>query len=253
MVRELGDRRPWFVRLTHQFGRIVIPAMTHVHLEGLDRPDLPRTGPLIVASNHISNADPALIGSWVSPALGRQLHWLGKEESLRWPLLGWAIAENGVIGVRRGTGDIEAFRLARRVLDEGYVLVVFPEGTRSRTASLQAAKDGIAILALRTGAPILPIGIHGTEHFWPRGKLPWFRGGDVTLRVGAPFRIPAPTGGDRKAAQHEATATIMRRIAELLPPAYRGAYAGAVDDAAGDQAGDASADAVDRVSAPRVT
>lgn len=245
MTRRLIDRRPWFVRLTHQFGRIVIPLMTHVHLEGLDRRDLPRTGPLIIASNHISNADPGLIGSWVSPALGRQLHWLGKEESLRWPLLGWAIAENGVIGVRRGTGDIEAFRLARRVLDEGHVLVVFPEGTRSPTASLQEAKDGIAILALRSGAPILPIGIHGTEHFWPRGKLPWFRGGDVTLRVGAPFTLAAPgPGADRKAAQHAATERIMRSIAELLPPGYRGAYAASETE---------SSETPEGVSAPRVT
>lgn len=241
MVRELVDRRPWFVRLTHQFGRIVIPLMTHVHLEGLERADLPRTGSLIIASNHISNADPGLIGSWVSPALGRQLHWLGKEESLRWPLLGWAIAENGVIGVRRGTGDIEAFRLARRVLDEGHVLVVFPEGTRSRTASLQEAKDGVAILALRTGAPILPIGIHGTEHFWPRGKLPWFRGGDVTLRVGAPFRLDPAIGGDRKAAQRAGTETIMRHISELLPVSYRGAYALGVDGDAVHASGPVSA------------
>jgi 1-acyl-sn-glycerol-3-phosphate acyltransferase len=198
-----------------------------VTLEGLDRPDLPRSGPLIVASNHISNGDPGVIGSWLSPALGRQLHWLGKEESLRWPLLGWAIAQNGVIGIRRGAADIDAFRTARRVLDEG---LVFPEGTRSRSASLQEAKDGVAILALRTGATILPVGVSGTEVFWPRGKLPQFAG-DVAMRVGAPFQLEPSDDGDRKAAQRAATETIMARIAELLPPAYRGVYADRVPPA----------------------
>lgn len=225
--RRLSDRRPLFVRLTHLVGLVVARLLTRATVEGLDRPDLPRTGPVIVTVNHLSNSDPILIGPWLGPALGRQLHWVGKEELLRIPLFGWAIAENGVIGIRRGEGDIEAFRLAKRVLDEGHVLVIFPEGTRSRTGRLGRAKAGVGLLAVRTGAQILPVALTGTERLWPRGGLPR-PGARISMRVGAPYRLPPAAGGDRRRMQVEATETIMRRIAALLPPSYRGVYA---DDA----------------------
>lgn len=238
---RLSDRRPPFVRLTHGFGRTLITFLSRrVTIEGLDQVAIPRTGPLIIAANHISNADPGLIGPWISPAIDRQLHWLGKEESLRWPLVGWAIGQNGVIGVRRGAADLDAFRTALRVLEEGLVLVVFPEGTRSRTGALQRAKDGVAILAHRSGAPILPVGITGTERLWPRGGFLRFTD-EVTMRIGEPFRIAPPSSGaDRKAETAAATELVMQRIAALLPPGYRGVYAGPEETEEG-------------VSAPRVT
>ncbi len=115
------------------------------------------------------------------------------------------------------------------------MLAVFPEGTRSPTGGLQEAKDGIAILALRTGAPILPVGLSGTDRFWPRGDRPHY-GGTVGLRVGRPFTVSGAaggsTGGDRRQAQHRATEEIMTRVAELLPPRHRGAYADQVRKAA---------------------
>lgn len=225
----LEDGISWFIRLTDLTGRTIFRCVTRVHIEGVDRSLLPVTGPLIIAANHLSNADAPLIGSWLTPILGRRIHWLGKEEALDWPVLGWAMRQNGVFGIRRGAADVEAFRLARRVLDEGHVLVVFPEGTRSRTGGLQEAKDGLAILALRTGAPILPIGIAGTDRFWPRGQRLWGIGGSLTMRVGRPFTLARPgPGEDRRAAQREATRLIMTRIAELLPPRHRGVYAAAV-------------------------
>jgi 1-acyl-sn-glycerol-3-phosphate acyltransferase len=233
-ARPLRDDRSAFVRLTHATGRVLLRCLTRVRIRGLGA-DLPATGPLIIACNHLSNADPIVVGSYVSPALGRNLHWLGKEEALRIPIFGWAMAENGVFGIRRGAADIEAFRLAKRILDEGHVLVVFPEGTRSRTGGLAEAKDGIAILALRTGAPILPVGVSGTDRFWPIGSRRFHPGGAIALHVGTPFTLPEPVpGADRRAAQHAATEEIMRRIAELLPPANRGVYAGLVE--AGDPA-----------------
>ena len=127
----------------------------------------------------------------------------------------------------RSTADIEAFRLARRILDEGHALFVFPEGTRSRDGSLSEARDGVAVLALRTGAPIVPVAIAGSHGVWPRGqKLP-HPGGHVTVRVGPPFRVAdeLPPDADRKAAKGLATDLIMRRIAALLPPGQRGRYA----------------------------
>lgn len=205
--------------------RVFCRAMTRVAIEGpID--EIPRQGPLIIAANHASNLDVPVIGSWLIPRIGRRIHWLGKKELFDWPIIGWVAANGGVHPVDRGGADVEAFRLAQRIVDEGHVLFVFPEGTRSPDGALQEARDGIALLALRTGAPIVPIGISGTDRVWPKGQRLPHPGGRVTVRVGRPFR-PAdelPEGTDRSAAKRLATRLIMGRIAELLPPRQHGAY-----------------------------
>ncbi len=203
-------------------------AITRISIEGaLD--ELPRIGPLIIASNHASNLDVPVIGSWLIPRLGRRIQWLGKKELFEWPVIGWVAANGGVHPVDRGAADVEAFRLAQRILDEGHVLFVFPEGTRSPDGALQAARDGVALLALRTGAPIVPLGIAGSQGVWPKGQRLPHPGGRVTVRVGKPFR-PAellPPGTSRTAAKGLTTAMIMGRIAALLPPDQRGIHGGA--------------------------
>lgn len=208
-------------------GRIFGRAMTRVSIQGALH-ELPREGPLIIAANHASNLDVPVIGAWLIPRLGRRIHWLGKKELFDWPVIGWVAARGGVHPVDRGVADVEAFRLARRILDEGHVLFVFPEGTRSPDGALQEARDGIALLALRTGAPVVPIGISGSNGVWPKGQRLPHPGGRVTVRVGRTFR-PAeelPAGTDRQAAKRLTTNLIMRRIADLLPPRQRGAYGG---------------------------
>lgn len=235
-LERLDDRPDWVIRATDALARLVFRATTRVRLEGLERLH-GLDGPILIVANHVSNADAPLIGSFLIPALGRRIHWLGKQEALDWPILGRIFARNGVIGVRRGEADIEAFRAAKRVLDEGHVLCIFPEGTRSPNGALQEAKEGTAILALRTGARILPVGVVGTSGVWPRGRALPRPGGRVALRVGEPFTLGAVgTGSARRAGQQAATGEIMGRIAELLPPAQRGAYA--ADVAAGGSDGD---------------
>lgn len=213
-------------------GRTFARAMSRIRIEGaLD--EIPREGPVILAANHASNFDAVVIGAWLIPRLGRRIHWLGKKELFAWPLVGWAAANGGVHPVDRGAADVEAFRLAKRILDEGHVLFVFPEGTRSPDGALQHAQDGLASLALRTGAPIVPLGIAGSNRVWPRGqKLP-HPGGHVTVRVGRPFRLAdlLPPDTDRRTAKGLATTLIMGRIAALLPPSQRGAYATGMDTA----------------------
>jgi len=205
--------------------RVLLAGLTRVSVEGaFDR--IPRDGPAIVAANHASNLDPVVLGSTLMPRLGRRLQWLGKKELFAWPIVGWIAANGGVHPVDRSTADVEAYRLAKRILDEGHALFVFPEGTRSADGTLQPARDGVAALALRTGAPIIPVGIAGSSGVWPRGqKLP-HPGGRVTVRVGEPFRLAdvLPASLDRKAAKEPATEEIMRRIAALLPPTQRGHY-----------------------------
>jgi 1-acyl-sn-glycerol-3-phosphate acyltransferase len=209
-------------------GRIFGRIMGRTRLEGAIS-QIPRHGPVILAANHASNLDAVVIGSWLIPRLGRRIHWLGKKELFAWPIIGWTATHGGVHPVERGAADIEAFRLARRILDEGHVLFVFPEGTRSKDGALQQARDGLAVLALRTGAPIVPLAISGSNRVWPRGqKLPR-PGGHVKIRVGRPFQ-PAdllPPGTDRRTAKGLVTTMIMARIAALLPPSQQGVYGGA--------------------------
>ncbi len=205
--------------------RLVARAFTRVRLEG-DFEAIPRTGPVILAANHISNADAVLIGAFLTPRLGRRMHWLGKKEMFEWPVLGWLFKNGGIIPVDRGGADVEAFRVAQRVLDAGEVLTVFPEGTRSPTGELQTPKDGLAMLALRTDATIVPIGISNTDRIWPRGRAFPLPGKHATLRIGQPFRVGdlLPPGIDRKAAKGLATTLIMGRIAALIDPRHRGTY-----------------------------
>jgi len=207
-------------------GRFFVRALTHLRIEG-DLAAIPREGPVIIASNHASNLDPVILGSWLVPAVGRRIHWLGKKELFEWPIAGWIARNGGVHPVDRGGSDAEAFRLAKRILDEGHILVVFPEGTRSRTGELRTPRDGVALLALRTGAPIVPVGIAGSHRVWPPGRKIPKPGGRVVFRLGSPIRLDeaVPAGTDRKTAKGLATNLLMRRIAALLPRDQQGPYA----------------------------
>ncbi len=221
---RMPDRPSLFIRLTDLTGRTIVRSLTRVHVDGIENAH-GLTGPVIVASNHASNADGVLVASRITPAIGRRIYLLGKKEATEWPVFGLGLRLNAVIGIRRGAADLEAFRAAKHVLDEGHVLGIFPEGTRSHTGALQEAKDGLAILALRTGATILPVGCANTDRFWPRGSRP-HHGGWVGLRVGRPFILEEITRGlGRRQAQGAATDAIMGRIAGLLPPRQRGFYA----------------------------
>jgi 1-acyl-sn-glycerol-3-phosphate acyltransferase len=219
-----GDITP-LIRVSALGARFVARAFTRVRIEG-DLDAIPRDGPVILAANHISNADAVLIGAFLTPRLGRRIHWLGKKEMFDWPVVGFIARNGGIIPVDRGAADVEAFRVARRVLDAGSVLMVFPEGTRSPTGELQPPKDGLSMLALRTNATIVPIGISNTDRVWPKGRAIPTPGRHATMRIGEPFRVGdlLPPEIDRKAAKGLATTLIMRRIAALLDPRHRGTY-----------------------------
>ena len=223
----VDDIAPWMAALAGAV-RVGLAGLTRVRVEGaID--EIPRTGPVIVAANHSSNLDVPVLGSSLMPKLGRRLQWLGKRELFDWPIIGWIARNGGVHAIDRGAADVEAFRIATRILDEGHALFVFPEGTRSRDGTLGEGRDGVAVLALRTGAPIVPVGVSGSYERWPRGQRLPRPGGRVTVRVGSPFRLAdvLPPELDRRAAKTAATDVIMRRIAELLPEGQRGRYGAA--------------------------
>ena len=215
------------IRATALGGRIFAGAVTRVRVEG-DLAAIPADGPVILASNHVSNLDGVILGSWLVPRIPRRIHMLGKKEMFSWPLIGYLARNGGVHPVDRSGADVEAFRTAERVLEQGHILLIFPEGTRSPDGRLQKARDGLAMLALRTDAPIVPIGVANSDRVWPRGqKLPRPRPGTrVTVRIGSPFRLAdeLPDGLSRKEAKTAATDLIMSRIAALLPERQRGAY-----------------------------
>ena len=244
----------WFIRDGAFIARTITRCLTRVKVTGaLDA--IPRNGPLIIASNHASNADGVVVGAWLIPRLGRRIHWLGKREMTRWPIVGPVVLAGSVHPVDRENVDIDVFRLLLRILEAGNVVVVFPEGTRSATGGMQAAKDGVAMLALRSDARILPVGVVDTDRFWPKGKLPRL-GGHVEMRVGEPFKLSEvlPSGLDRRAAKVAATDLIMRRIAALLPARQQGVYGppAVSPEPAADVAADLAAEPDPGVSAPRV-
>jgi 1-acyl-sn-glycerol-3-phosphate acyltransferase len=222
------EKLPPLPRASGAILRVIFGLVTRVRVEGLD--NIPKSGPVLVIINHCSNVDGMLMIAYVIPRFGRRFAWPGKAEALGWPVVGFAMKQNGVFGVRRGAGDLESFKIARQVLDDGRVLAIVPEGTRSRTGALQEAKEGATVLAARSGAPILPIAIAGSHRFWPRGKLPRpFRG--MRVRIGEPFTLAMPHTGDRHADLRLATAELMDHIAQLLPPQQRGVYARDADEA----------------------
>jgi len=217
---RLDGQLNWFIRVVALGARLVGRAFARIRLEGFD--GLPATGPLILAPNHISNADGVAVGGWLTPALGRRIHWLGKREMFRFPPIAAMLRYGGVHRLDRGAADVEAFRLALRVLEAGGVLLVFPEGTRSPDGRLQPLKDGVATLAIRSGALIVPIGVSGTDRVWPRNRLPR-PGSRVTVRVGEAFRAAdvVPGGTDRRAAKAAVTEVLVRRIEALVEPRHR--------------------------------
>lgn len=123
------------------------------------REQVPPQGALIVASNHISFWDPPLVGT----AAVRELHFLAKEELFRSPVLGPLIRSLNAIPIRRGVADLSGLTKAMEVLRAGRALLMFPEGTRARGGELKAARPGVGMLAVATGARIVPVYISGSD------------------------------------------------------------------------------------------
>lgn len=179
-------------------------------LEGRGAEHIPAEGPVLIVANHSSVLDPPIIGG-VCP---RQLTFLAKAELFRIPGLGGLIRRLGARPLRREGADPGALRTARRVLAEGKALLVFPEGTRGEEGTLREAKPGAALLAVQSGATVVPAYVHGSGRAWPRGRrLP--RPAKVVVTFGAPLRFARATGADRKAQYEAARRQMMTAIADL--------------------------------------
>jgi 1-acyl-sn-glycerol-3-phosphate acyltransferase len=195
---------------------IIARLTSRLEIVGLER--IPDEPPYLLATNHLSVLDLPLL-LFVTPHKVRAF----AASKHRWnPLYGPLLEAADTVWVRRGEIDRRALRKALAVLERGEVLGVAPEGTRSREShALQEAKAGAAYIATRADVPIVPVGITGTEKIM-RNLLRLRRTG-VRITFGEPFRLPE-AGHVRSPKLHEYTDLIMRRIAELLPAAYRGVY-----------------------------
>ena len=207
----------WFYYLSRVIIRTLLFLLTRCQVEG--RENVPRQGALLVVANHLSLADPPLLGV----SLGRKMIFMAKKQLFHFPVIGFLVRSFGAFPVRRGQLDRQALRQAYQVLADGLALVLFPEGMRSRSGQLRPAFLGAALIASRSGAPILPVGISGTKKLERLSSL--LRRPQITVNVGHPFYLPPHRSRLTREELAEFTHYIMQHIAELLPPEYRGDYA----------------------------
>lgn len=211
--------RTVFRRFVRGFLRVCLPLVARVEVRGLE--NCPPGGPLIVAINHLAHMDaPLVLGT-----LPWEVEAIALADLYDVPVTGQLLRLYGAIPIHRDQFDREVLRRALQVLAEGKVLVVAPEARMSVTGALEKARRGVAWLADRSGAPILPVALTGTERAyaeWKHLRRPRF-----TITVGEPFTPPPSPARGPERRRHLAwlTEEIMRRIAELLPPEYRGVYA----------------------------
>lgn len=152
---------------------VIICLLYRVKAEGLD--NLPHSGGVILCANHRSFWDPVLMGCFVN----RKVRFMAKEELFKVPVLGTLIRLLGAFPVKRGKGDIESIKTAVMLLNEGNVLGIFPEGTRVRKGGKSDAKAGVALIAVKSGVPIVPMAISGSYRFFSRMKI----------TIGEPFKF----------------------------------------------------------------
>ena len=196
--------------------RLTLRLFADYKVEGKE--NVPPMGPLIVVANHQSNLDPPLLGA----SLPRRIWFLAKDGIFQGRIVKWFLRSYGAFPLDRLGSDLRAYRWALHKLENDQVLVLFPEGTRSK-GSMNKALPGVARLALKTGAPLLPVGIVGTEHMghWMRVVNP---SGKIRVNIGTVFSLPSIDGRLSQEGLESLTDMIMQRVASLLPEQYRGVY-----------------------------
>lgn len=201
--------------IAHPVVRLGFYLAMRLTVEG--REHVPRNGPLIVVANHLNAIDPPLLGV-VFP---RQIVFMAKDELFKFPAV-LIVRSLGAFSARKIGKSGMGIREALKVLGNGKVLGIFPEGKRSSNHKLAEGEDGVAYIALRSGARIVPVGISGSEKFTNRAAA--LRRPRVRVTIGEPFSF----GKTRKRLSStdlmDATDRIMRQIAGVLPREYRGVY-----------------------------
>ena len=208
--------RSWFFHPGSAICGFAARLLWDARVDGVER--IPRDDAFILASNHCSNFDPPVLGWAIGRTSGRLVHFMAKIEMRTWPVIGWLATQSGVYFVRRGENDRSAQRFSVEALAAGRPIAIFPEGTRSRDGRMRDFKPGAAFLALRSGAPILPVGIAGSHRLFPNGAK-WPHPSRIRVRIGEPFTLGhVPSGRLPREAVAEGTTRLRAEIAALLPP-----------------------------------
>jgi 1-acyl-sn-glycerol-3-phosphate acyltransferase len=204
----------WFLSNLIRLGTDIL-----CRIDKFDIPRIPRSGPLILVTNHINSLEVPLLFVHLLP---RKLFGLAKIETWDSKFMGWLFDLWDAIPVRRGTLDLEAYRACLEVLKDGNILAIAPEGTRSYDGRLQPAQPGAALIALHATVPILPMAHWGGEAF--SSNLKKLKRTDFHFRVGKPFYLD-PHGEKVNGKIRQLMADeIMTQIALLMPAEYRGQY-----------------------------
>lgn len=197
----------------YRFFQLILPWITPIfRFQVVGKEDVPTTEGLILASNHVSYLDPLFIGAAL---LDRQLHFMAKEELFRVPFFGAVIRRLHTVPVRRGQVDYGAIRQSLRLLQEGEIVAMFPEGTRGNGMTLQEGEEGIGFLAAHSGCPVVPVYLQGTDSVLPRGKrVPRIH--PVTVYFGHPLRLVGQVPHkEARGNYRRLSEEVMKGIAEL--------------------------------------
>lgn len=208
--------------------RVLMDSVWRLYLnERVAGRELVPEGACLFICNHLSNADGYCLIRAFRP---RRVWFLAGVKLRTTTMTRLAMEVVDTIPIKPNSADLDALRKAVDLLRSGESVLIFPEGGRSRTGELLRAKKGVALIAARAGVPVVPVALTGTERFLPindrdMGGEQARRGVTVTVRFGRPFRVEelTPAAGVEDARQALADA-MMERVAELLPPDYRGVY-----------------------------
>lgn len=170
---------------------LTLPTMLIYRVRGIGIKNVPREGALVLAPNHFSQMDHFFVGVY----LRRKIRFMAKSQMFGPPVLTSIYKHGGVFPVRRGQHDEEAFKTAFTLIDQGEMLLVYAEGGRSRSQELGEPKPGIGRIALESGAPIVPVAIHGSARVrgWKRMRFP-----KVTVQFGEPRSFPVEIDASRE-------------------------------------------------------
>ena len=208
---EPYDTPWWFWAALRTAARFIYFLKLDLHVIG--RENIPEEGPFIIASNHLSWMDVPLVPSF----LKRKVVYMAKEE-LFYGRVGWLVRLLGAFPVKRGEADRQSLRAADTQLKAGKIFMIFPEGTRSKIHQLGKGHVGLGMIALRAGVPVVPVAVWGSEYTFKKLRP------RVTISYGKPMLLTPKGKKITREDIEEATEKVMRAIAAMMPPEYRGVY-----------------------------
>jgi len=204
-------------KIAMAFFRPIFNAIVDLEIQGLDK--VPASGPAILMINHVAFLDPVMLIAGIR----RRIVPMSKIENLQLPGVNLLIKLWGAINVRRGEIDRAALRQAIEALKQGHLLLMAPEGTRSKSGELQEPHDGIAYVATRTNALVIPVGIVGTPEIGRNWKR--FKRTRVYVTFGRPFYFETAGARAGREVLSQMTTEAMYQLAAVLPPQQRGRFA----------------------------